>query len=77
MNTVTNFFPLSIEDGHVIPGLIHKCYLAKKNGSSESIFFEELNFHHSISFKHVHIVLNNFEFQCEIFNKKCGVLSRV
>lgn len=22
----------SIEDGHVIPGLIHKCYLAKKNG---------------------------------------------
>lgn len=21
----------SIEDGHVIPGLIHKCYLAKKN----------------------------------------------
>ncbi len=24
---------LSIEDGHVIPGLIHKCYNAKKNGS--------------------------------------------
>jgi len=23
----------SIEDGHVIPGLIHKCYLAKKNGT--------------------------------------------
>lgn len=23
----------SIEDGHVIPGLIHKCYLAKKNGN--------------------------------------------
>lgn len=22
----------SIEDGHVIPGLIHKCYLAKQNG---------------------------------------------
>ena len=22
----------SIEDGHVIPGLIHKTYLAKKNG---------------------------------------------
>jgi GDP-L-fucose synthase len=28
----------SIEDGHVIPGLIHKTYLAKKNGSS-SLFF--------------------------------------
>lgn len=24
----------SIEDGHVIPGLIHKCYLAKKNGKT-------------------------------------------
>ncbi len=23
----------SIEDGHVLPGLIHKCYLAKKNGT--------------------------------------------
>jgi len=23
----------SIEDGHVIPGLIHKCYLAKKNNT--------------------------------------------
>jgi GDP-L-fucose synthase len=23
----------SIDDGHVIPGLIHKCYLAKKNGN--------------------------------------------
>jgi GDP-L-fucose synthase len=23
----------SIEDGHVIPGLMHKCYLAKQNGS--------------------------------------------
>ena len=23
----------NIEDGHVIPGLIHKCYLAKKNGT--------------------------------------------
>lgn len=23
----------SIEDGHVIPGLIHKCYNAKKNGT--------------------------------------------
>eukprot|EP00397_Hematodinium_sp_SG-2012_P038674 GEMP01042107.1.p1 GENE.GEMP01042107.1~~GEMP01042107.1.p1 ORF type:complete len:325 (+),score=54.39 GEMP01042107.1:31-975(+) len=23
----------SIDDGHVIPGLIHKCYLAKKNGT--------------------------------------------
>ena len=22
----------SIEDGHVIPGLIHKCYNAKKDG---------------------------------------------
>ena len=25
---------LSIEDGHVIPGLIHKTYLAKQNGNS-------------------------------------------
>jgi GDP-L-fucose synthase len=25
----------SIEDGHVIPGLIHKCYTAKKNGTGE------------------------------------------
>jgi len=24
---------LNLEDGHVIPGLIHKCYLAKKNGT--------------------------------------------
>ena len=42
----TNRFSLqdSIEDGHVIPGLIHKCYLAKKNGSSESIFYQELNY---------------------------------
>ncbi len=22
----------SLEDGHVLPGLIHKCYLAKKEG---------------------------------------------
>merc|ERR1719159_1680050 len=28
----------SIEDGHVIPGLIHKCYLAKKNGTDMTIW---------------------------------------
>jgi len=28
----------SIEDGHVIPGLIHKCYLAKKNGTDLTIW---------------------------------------
>jgi GDP-L-fucose synthase len=27
------FDNFSIEDGHVIPGLIHKCYLAKKNST--------------------------------------------
>ena len=31
-NKPINHIILSIEDGHVIPGLIHKCYLAKKNG---------------------------------------------
>jgi GDP-L-fucose synthase len=29
----------SIEDGHVIPGLIHKCYLAKKNGNKLILMF--------------------------------------
>mmetsp|Transcript_14499 Transcript_14499/g.17923 ORF Transcript_14499/g.17923 Transcript_14499/m.17923 type:complete len:322 (-) Transcript_14499:495-1460(-) len=28
----------SIEDGHVIPGLIHKCYLAKKNETDLTIW---------------------------------------
>mmetsp|Transcript_26172 Transcript_26172/g.43604 ORF Transcript_26172/g.43604 Transcript_26172/m.43604 type:complete len:321 (+) Transcript_26172:72-1034(+) len=28
----------SIEDGHVIPGLIHKCYNAKKNGTDLTIW---------------------------------------
>ena len=28
----------SIENGHVIPGLIHKCYLAKKNGTAFSVW---------------------------------------
>ena len=28
----------NIEDGHVIPGLIHKCYLAKKNGTDFTIW---------------------------------------
>lgn len=28
----------NIEDGHVIPGLIHKCYLAKKNGTDLTIW---------------------------------------
>jgi GDP-L-fucose synthase len=28
----------SIQNGHVIPGLIHKCYLAKKNGTPFEIW---------------------------------------
>ena len=28
----------SIEDGHVAPGLMHKCYLAKQNGSDLTIW---------------------------------------
>ena len=28
----------SIEDGHVIPGLIHKCYLAKKDSTDLTIW---------------------------------------
>ena len=28
----------SIEDGHVIPGLIHKCYLAKRDGTAFTIW---------------------------------------
>ena len=28
----------SIQDGHVIPGLMHKCYLAKKNGTDLTIW---------------------------------------
>ncbi|CAM9900180.1 unnamed protein product, partial [Heterosigma akashiwo] len=28
----------SIEGGHVIPGLIHKCYLAKQNGTDFTIW---------------------------------------
>ena len=28
----------SIESGHVIPGLIHKCYLAKKNGTPFTVW---------------------------------------
>jgi len=28
----------NIQDGHVIPGLIHKCYLAKKNGTDFTIW---------------------------------------
>ena len=28
----------SIEDGHVIPGLIHKCYLAKRDGTPFTIW---------------------------------------
>lgn len=31
--TVNNGYLCSIEDGHVIPGLIHKCYNAKRNGT--------------------------------------------
>jgi GDP-L-fucose synthase len=27
-----------IQDGHVIPGLVHKCYLAKKNGTDLTIW---------------------------------------
>jgi nucleoside-diphosphate-sugar epimerase len=32
------FADFSIEDGHVIPGLIHKTYLAKKNGTDLTIW---------------------------------------
>merc|ERR550525_1260357 len=28
----------SIEDGHVIPGLIHKCYIAKRDGADFTIW---------------------------------------
>jgi GDP-L-fucose synthase len=28
----------SIQNGHVIPGLVHKCYLAKKNGTPFTIW---------------------------------------
>jgi nucleoside-diphosphate-sugar epimerase len=28
----------SIEDGHVVPGLIHKCYLAKRDGTDFTIW---------------------------------------
>merc|ERR1712159_422414 len=28
----------NIEDGHVLPGLIHKCYLAKKAGTDISLW---------------------------------------
>jgi len=28
----------NVQDGHVIPGLIHKCYLAKKNGTDFTIW---------------------------------------
>jgi GDP-L-fucose synthase len=28
----------NLEDSHVIPGLIHKCYLAKKNGTDLTVF---------------------------------------
>jgi GDP-L-fucose synthase len=31
-NIFGKFDNFSVTDGHVIPGLIHKCYLAKKNG---------------------------------------------
>ena len=31
-------YTYSIEDGHVIPGLIHKCYLAKKNNTDLTIW---------------------------------------
>lgn len=34
-----SLFEFSIEDGHVIPGLIHKCYLAKKNGLISLIWY--------------------------------------
>lgn len=28
----------NLEDSHVIPGLVHKCYLAKKNGTDLTVF---------------------------------------
>ena len=33
-NIFGKFDNFSVSDGHVIPGLIHKCYLAKKNGEA-------------------------------------------
>ena len=37
----------SIEDGHVIPGLIHKCYLAKKNGTYDLYMISVCSNHQS------------------------------
>jgi GDP-L-fucose synthase len=38
----TNIFGLhdnfSLEDSHVIPGLIHKCYLAKRDGTPLTVW---------------------------------------
>ena len=38
INIYIYIYIYSIEDGHVIPGLIHKCYLAKKNGTDLTIW---------------------------------------
>ncbi|XP_043923264.1 GDP-L-fucose synthase [Protopterus annectens] len=38
-NVFGPFDNYNIEDGHVLPGLIHKAYLAKSNGSAFSVFF--------------------------------------
>eukprot|EP00002_Diphylleia_rotans_P009222 TRINITY_DN1926_c0_g1_i2.p1 TRINITY_DN1926_c0_g1~~TRINITY_DN1926_c0_g1_i2.p1 ORF type:complete len:320 (+),score=73.97 TRINITY_DN1926_c0_g1_i2:61-1020(+) len=37
-NIFGEFDNFSIQDGHVIPGLIHKCYLAKKNGTDFTVY---------------------------------------
>ena len=40
---------ISIEDGHVIPGLIHKCYLAKKNGAALIIIHHKTTISHKFN----------------------------
>ncbi len=32
----------NIEDGHVLPGLIHKCYLAKRKKKRDSLLMQIL-----------------------------------
>ena len=55
----------SIEDGHVIPGLIHKCYLAKENNTDFVIWgsgkpFRQFIFSHDLA-KLTLWVLRNYE----------------
>merc|ERR1719145_63535 len=37
-NIYGEFDNYSIDDGHVIPGLIHKCYIAKRDGTDLTIW---------------------------------------